>query len=88
MGGINFDWLAISVLSPDWQCRKMEVCDIATFVRYLDEAAGHGWVSAGRAPTFASYTLAFALQVRKNYGKPSVRVTQARSADRRRTRFV
>jgi hypothetical protein len=30
--------------------------------------------SAGRAPVFASYTLAFALQLRKKHGKTSARV--------------
>jgi hypothetical protein len=30
--------------------------------------------SAGRAPSLTSYTLAFALQLRKKDGKPSVRV--------------
>jgi hypothetical protein len=32
--------------------------------------------SAGRARVFASYTLAFALQLRKKHGKPSVRVVE------------
>jgi len=32
------------------------------------------WKSAGRAPFFASFTLAFALQLRKKHGKTSVRV--------------
>ena len=32
------------------------------------------WKSAGRAPVFASFTLTFALQLRKKNGKPSVRV--------------
>jgi hypothetical protein len=26
MGGINFAWLAVWVLSPDWLSRKLEVC--------------------------------------------------------------
>jgi len=30
--------------------------------------------NAGRAPVFRSYTLAFALQLKKKYGKTSVRV--------------
>jgi hypothetical protein len=30
----------------------------------------------GPCPVFASYTLAFALQLRKNHGKPSVRVVE------------
>jgi len=25
--GINFGWLAVWVLSPDWLSRKLEVCD-------------------------------------------------------------
>jgi hypothetical protein len=33
MGGINFGWLAVWVLSPDWLSRKCE------FVRRLGEAA-------------------------------------------------
>jgi len=32
------------------------------------------WKSAGRAPVFASFTLAFALQLRKKQGKTSVKV--------------
>jgi len=28
MGGINFAWLAVWVLSPDWLCRKLGVCDL------------------------------------------------------------
>ena len=35
MGGINFGWLAVWVLSPDWLCCKQEVC---TFDRRLGEA--------------------------------------------------
>ena len=27
MGGINFAWLAVWVLSPDWPCRKLQVCN-------------------------------------------------------------
>jgi hypothetical protein len=30
----------------------------------------------GPCPVFASYTLAFALQLRKKHGKPSVRVVE------------
>jgi hypothetical protein len=35
--------------------------------------------SAGRAPSLTSYTLAFALQLRKKHGKPSVRVASRTS---------
>jgi len=34
------------------------------------------WKSAGRAPSWRSYTLTFALQLRKKHGKPSVRVAE------------
>ena len=70
MGGINCDWLAVWVLGSDWLCRKLEV----TFVRRLGEAAAPGGGECGLCPDFASYILAFALQLRKNHGKTSVRV--------------
>jgi hypothetical protein len=38
--------------------------------------------SAGRAPVFASYTLAFALQPGKEHGKISVRVAQYKNNER------
>jgi len=28
MGGINFGWLAVRVLSPDLLCRILELCDV------------------------------------------------------------
>jgi len=60
----------------------------ATFFRRLVEAAAPGGGECGPCLDFALYTLAFALQMRKNHGKSSVRVTEGRSADQRRTRFV
>jgi len=59
-----------------------------TFVRRLGEAAALGGGECGPCPDFASNTVAFALQLRKNHGKTSVRETEGRSADQRRTRFV
>jgi len=53
MGGINFGWLAVWVLSPYWS--------YATFVRRLGEAAAPGQGDCGPCPDFASYTLAIAL---------------------------
>ena len=35
------------------------------------------WEECGPCPVFASYTLAFALQMRKKHGKPSVRIAKA-----------
>ena len=78
MGGINFGWLAVWILSPDWLSRKLEVCDV---VRLLGEVAAPGGGECRPCPNFASYILAFALQLRKNHGKISVRVTDGRSAD-------
>jgi len=78
MGGINFGWLAVLVLSPDWLSRKLEVWDV---VRRLGEVAAPGGGECGPCPNFASYNLAFALKPRKNHGKTSVRVTEGRSAD-------
>jgi hypothetical protein len=36
IGRINFAWLAVCILSPDWPRRKLQVCD---FFRRLGEAA-------------------------------------------------
>jgi hypothetical protein len=54
----------------------------------LLSAAAPGGGECGPCPDFSSYTLAFALQLKKNHGETLVRVTERRSADRRRTRFV
>jgi len=62
MGGINFAWLAVWVLSPDWPSRTLQVCDL---FRHLGEAAAPGGGQCGPCPDFASYTLVFALQLRK-----------------------
>jgi hypothetical protein len=69
VGRINFAWLAVWVLIPDWLCRKLGVCQ---FLGRLDEGAASGG-KAGDAtvPEFASYTLAFALQLRKIAENPS-----------------
>jgi len=58
MGGINSPWLAAWVLSPDWP-------RLATFFRRLGEAIAPGGGESGPCPDFVSYTLAFALQLRK-----------------------
>ena len=66
MGTITFGWLALSVLSPDWLWRKLEECDVCQALRWSRRA--WGWV-VRVVPDFAFYTLAFALQLRKNHGK-------------------
>jgi len=40
MGGINFAWLAVWVLRPDWLCRMLAVCDF--FFRQLGETVMPG----------------------------------------------
>jgi len=67
MGGIKFDWLAVWVLSPDW---------LSQFCQSLCEAAVNGGGDCRPCPDFASYTLVFALQLRKIQGNTSVRVTE------------
>jgi hypothetical protein len=49
MGGINFGWLAVWVLSPDWLSRKLKDCEFCQALRWSRRAWGEG--SAGRAPT-------------------------------------
>ena len=51
----------------------------ATFVRRLGEAAASGGGECGPCPDLASNTLAFALQLRENHGKTSVRVSPGRA---------
>jgi hypothetical protein len=82
MERINFAWLVVWFLRPNWLRRKLEVCD---FRQALGEAAAPGGGECGPCPNFSSYTLVFALQLRKNRGQPSVTLTERRSADRRRT---
>jgi len=80
MGGINFGWLAVSEFRA--QAGSVVNWRFTTSVRRLDEANGPGGGKCRPCPEFASYTLAFALQLRKNRGKTSVKVTEGRSADR------
>jgi len=77
MGGINFDWLAVWVLSPDW-------LRYATFVRRLGEAAMPGGGEYRPCPDFALCTLAFALQQEKSWKNLSgcPKGTQLTSAER------
>jgi len=87
MGGMNFDWLA-GCLGSESKNGSVANWRYAMFVRYLGEAAAPGGGGCGQCPDFALYTLAFALQLRKNHGKTSVRVTKGCLADQCRTRFV
>jgi len=61
-GRENFGWLAVWVLSPDCLSCKLEVCNT---VRRLGEAAVPGGGECRPCPDFDSYTLAFALLLRK-----------------------
>jgi len=66
MGGINFGCLAVWMPSHDWAVAN---CGYATFVWRLGETATPGGGECGPCPDFASYTLAFALQLKKNHEK-------------------
>ena len=33
MGGLNFGWLSVWVLSPDWLIRNLEICDYCQALR-------------------------------------------------------
>ena len=62
-------WL-VGWLSEFWaQTASFANWSYATFFRRLGEAAAPGRGECGLCPDFASYTLAFALQLRKNHGK-------------------
>jgi len=82
---MNFGWLAVWVLSPDWLSRRLEVCDFCQTLRWSRRAWGRG---VRAMPRLCIYTLTFALKLSKNHGKPSVRVYERRSADQRGTRIV
>ena len=49
MGGINFAWLAVWVLSPDWLSRKLGGMRLLSGAEVKPPRLGEG--SAGRAPT-------------------------------------
>jgi hypothetical protein len=83
MEGINFGWLAVWVLSPDWIIRKLKVCDFSD--AYVKPPRLWGGV-CGTCLDFASYTLGVALQLRKI--TENLRVTEKRSADHCRKRFL
>ena len=77
MGGINFAWLAVWVLSPDWPSRKLHVCE---FFRRLGEAAAPGGGECGPCPTL--HPIPWHLLY--NWGKSrktSVSVAERRSTD-------
>jgi len=46
MEGINFGWLAVWLLNPDWLSRKSDLCQALRWCR-----CAWAGVSAGRAPT-------------------------------------
>jgi len=61
-------------LGSEPRLAKSQTGGMRTFVRRLGEATALGGVKCGQCPDFASYTLAFAVQLRQNHGKTSVRV--------------
>jgi len=52
-----------------------------TFVRRLGETAAPGGGECGSCPDFASYTLTFALKLRKNHRRTSIRVSWQRGTE-------
>jgi len=72
MGRISIGWIVVCVMSPDCFSRKLEYTN---FVRRLGDATATGGGESGPYNDFASNTLEFALQLRKNYPKTPVRVT-------------
>jgi hypothetical protein len=81
--------ILVGWLSGFWaQTDSVATSKNATFVRRLGEAAAPEGGECGPCPNLALYTLAFALQLRKNHWKPPVRVSERQSADQLRTQFV
>jgi hypothetical protein len=65
MGGINFGWLAVWVLSPDRLSHKLKVRD---FFKRLGEAAAPGGVRA--VPRLCIVYPGIFLSTEENHGKP------------------
>jgi hypothetical protein len=67
-----------SVPSAFWQMLNWGAVDRILWMGLLciAEDTEKKFEKCGRCPVFASCTLAFALQLRKNHGKPSVRVVE------------
>jgi len=74
MGGLKFGWLVGWLSGFRAQTGSFANWRYATFVRRLGEAAAPGRGECGQCPDFASYTLAFALQLRKSKGETSVKI--------------
>jgi hypothetical protein len=65
MGGINFGWLSVWVLSPNWLSRKLKDCG---FFRRLGEDAAPGGVRA--VPQLCIAYPGICLTTEENHGKP------------------
>jgi len=81
MGWKNFGWLAFWVLSSDCLRRKSDYCKALRWGRSAWEE------ERGPCSDFASFIMAFALQLRKITKTPN-QVAEKRSADQRWTHFV
>jgi hypothetical protein len=64
MGGINFAWLAVLVLSPDWLSHKRDF-----FCRRLGEAA-RAWGGMRVVPRLCIVYPGICLTTEENHGKP------------------
>jgi len=85
MERINFGWLAVWVLSPDWLCRKLEVCDVCQALRWSHRAWGRG---VRAVPRLCILYPGVFITTEEKSRKTSVRLPEGRSADHRRKRFV
>jgi len=71
MGGINFGWLAVWLLSPDWLSRKLEVCDFCQALRWSRRTWGRGVRAVLRLCILHPDIY---LTTAEKHGKPSVTV--------------
>jgi len=83
MRGISFGWFAVWVPNPDWLCRILEECDVCQGLGWSRRAWGRG---VRAVPRLCIEYPGICLTTEENHG--TVRVTEWRSAVRRRTRFV
>jgi len=70
MGGINFGWLAVWVPSPDWLCRKLEICDVCQALRWSRRAWGtEVWAVPRLCIEYPGICLTTEEKSRKNLGQ-------------------
>ena len=68
MGGINIGWM-VGCLGFEPRLAQSQTGSMRLLCGAKVKPPRLGWGGSGPCPDFASYTLAFALQLRKNHGK-------------------